>query len=131
MRRLRFGIIGGGLMGREFASAVARWCHLLEMPFVPQVTAVCSRTASSLDWFRASCPQLRQTTTDWRKLLENGDLDAIYCAVPHDLHTAIYCQTLAAGKHLLGEKPFGIDRTANLEIHSAAATPRVGRAMFL
>ena len=27
---INFGIIGCGLMGREFASAVARWCHLLD-----------------------------------------------------------------------------------------------------
>jgi len=28
-RRVRFGIIGLGLMGREFGSAIGRWCHLL------------------------------------------------------------------------------------------------------
>jgi predicted homoserine dehydrogenase-like protein len=26
---IRFGVIGAGLMGKEFASAAARWCHLL------------------------------------------------------------------------------------------------------
>ena len=35
MKRLRFGIIGCGLMGREFASAAARWCHLPEMDVRP------------------------------------------------------------------------------------------------
>lgn len=119
MKRLRFGIIGGGLMGREFASAVARWCHLLDMPFVPEVTAVCTRTPKSLEWFKASCPALGQATTEWQQLLENEAVDAVYCAVPHDLHEAIYCQTLSAGKHLLGEKPFGIDRQANANIQSA------------
>ena len=29
-KTIRFGIIGCGLMGREFASAAARWCHLTE-----------------------------------------------------------------------------------------------------
>jgi prephenate dehydrogenase len=28
MKTIRFGIIGCGLMGREFASGAARWCHL-------------------------------------------------------------------------------------------------------
>lgn len=28
MKKVRFGIIGCGLMGKEFASAAARWCHL-------------------------------------------------------------------------------------------------------
>ena len=35
MKRIRFGIIGCGLMGREFASAAARWCHLPEMDVRP------------------------------------------------------------------------------------------------
>jgi len=33
MRTIKFGIIGWGLMGREFASAVARWCHLPDMDY--------------------------------------------------------------------------------------------------
>jgi predicted dehydrogenase len=37
----------------------------------------------------------------------------VYCAVPHHLHREIYCTAIAAGKHLMGEKPFGIDRPAN------------------
>ena len=31
MKTVRFGIIGCGLMGREFASAAARWAHLPQM----------------------------------------------------------------------------------------------------
>jgi predicted dehydrogenase len=119
MKRIRFGIIGGGLMGREFASAIARWCHVLDLPFAPEVVAVCSRTSKSFEWFKSSCPALKQTTNDWQQLLENEAVDAIYSAVPHDLHETIYCQALAAGKHLLGEKPFGIDARSNANILSA------------
>ena len=41
MRTVKFGIIGCGLMGREFASAVARWFHLADMNIKPEVAAVC------------------------------------------------------------------------------------------
>ena len=41
---------------------------------------------------------------------------AIYCAVPHNLYEEYYIQILEAGKHLLGEKPFGIDLAANRKI---------------
>ena len=41
MKTVRFGIIGCGLMGREFASAVARWCHLPEMDVRPELVAIC------------------------------------------------------------------------------------------
>ena len=39
-RKVHFGIIGLGLMGREFGSAVARWCHLLHDGPVPVITGV-------------------------------------------------------------------------------------------
>jgi predicted dehydrogenase len=43
-------------------------------------------------------------------------VDAIYCAVPHNLHAQLYTDIIKAGKHLLGEKPFGIDIEANQKI---------------
>lgn len=46
-------------------------------------------------------------------------MDAIYCAVPHNLHEQIYIDIIRSGKHLLGEKPFGIDHQANKAIIKA------------
>jgi predicted dehydrogenase len=43
-------------------------------------------------------------------------VDAVYVAVPHNLHQEFYRATLESGKHLMGEKPFGIDREANRAI---------------
>ena len=40
-KKIRFGIIGCGLMGREFASAAARWCHLTEDFAIPEIIGVC------------------------------------------------------------------------------------------
>jgi predicted dehydrogenase len=41
--------------------------------------------------------------------------------VPHHLHAALYVDILRAGKHLLGEKPFGIDRAAFQQIAAEIA----------
>lgn len=120
MRDIRFGIIGGGLMGREFASAIARWPHLLDHPARPRVTAVASRSQSTLDYFGAHYGRPMQLTLDYRQLLASPDIDAVYVAVPHDLHEKLYTEAIHAGKHLLGEKPFGIDAAANERILSAA-----------
>jgi len=113
MRTVRFGIIGCGLMGREFASAAARWCHLTEMSVRPEVAAVCDTNRQLLKWYVDNSPALRLATDDYRELLASQDVEAVYCAVPHNLHERIYCDVIEAGKHLLGEKPFGIDRPAN------------------
>src|SRR5690606_31867597 len=49
-------------------------------------------------------------------LLANDRVEAVYCAVPHALHAGIYPDIIASGKHLLGEKPFGMDREQNAAI---------------
>lgn len=119
MKTIRFGIIGAGLMGREFASAVARWCHLLEHPVRPVLVAVCDKNPAILGWYRDNFPGLKLLTEDYRALLAGAEVDAVYIAVPHNLHAEIYCAALAAGKHLMGEKPFGIDLPANDKIMAA------------
>ena len=40
-RTIRFAVIGCGLMGREFASAAARWCHLNADIPRPEIVGVC------------------------------------------------------------------------------------------
>jgi predicted dehydrogenase len=120
-RQIRFGLIGGGLMGKEFASAAARWCHLYDLDFEPRIVAHSSITLADLEWFQCQVNGLELATRDYRELLARDDIEAIYCAVPHDLHEQIYGDTLRAGKHLLGEKPFGIDRAANAAILAAIA----------
>jgi predicted dehydrogenase len=117
----RFGVIGCGLMGREFASAAARWLHLSNPAARPEIVAVCDTNPALMDWFADNVPSVRQRTTDYRALLANPDVDAIYCAVPHVLHQEFYIAILEAGKHLLGEKPFGMDLIQNRAIMAALA----------
>ena len=62
MKRIRFGIIGCGLMGREFASAAARWCHLPEMDVRPEIVAVCDKDAEVLRWYTGHFPSIGQAT---------------------------------------------------------------------
>lgn len=121
MREIRFGVIGLGLMGREFASAAARWMHLRDPGVRPVITAACDPNPDALAWFRTHVPTLTHAGDDPHALLARDDVDAVYCAVPHHLHEELYLATLAAGKHLMGEKPFGIDRDANARINAAIA----------
>ncbi|MCF8516830.1 MAG: Gfo/Idh/MocA family oxidoreductase [Rhodobacteraceae bacterium] len=120
MKEIRFGIIGCGLMGREFASAAARWLHLSNPKAKPRIVAVCDTNPALMDWFSGHLGAI-QTTTDYRALLANPDVDAVYCAVPHVLHDQMYPDILNAGKHLFGEKPFGMDLAQNRRIMAAVA----------
>ncbi len=123
-RVVRFGVIGAGLMGREFASAAARWLHLTpELGVRPELAVVCDPNPDVLAWYERLEPAPR-LVADYRELLADQTVEAVYCAVPHRLHEEICTAALEAGKHLLGEKPFGIDLPANEAINrSAAARP--------
>lgn len=128
MKTVRFGLIGLGLMGREIASAIARWCHLEDIGVRPEITAICSRSLAPgrVDWFTRHFPTIQQVTADYRELLANPAVDAVYCAVPHHLHAEMYTAVIRSGKHLFGEKPFGIDQAASAEIMAAIrARPEV------
>lgn len=118
---ISFGVIGCGLMGKEFASAAARWCHLTGVDFEPRIVAVCDANPAATQWFQDSVPSVKRAYSDYRELLADPEVEAIYCAVPHHLHEQIYIDIIRAGKHLLGEKPFGIDRKANEAIMAAIA----------
>ncbi|MBB6670495.1 Gfo/Idh/MocA family protein [Cohnella nanjingensis] len=118
-KTIRFGIIGCGLMGKEFASAAARWLHLTNVNVEPQIVAVCDANPAATAWFQQNIPSVKGVYADYRELLEDPDVDAVYCAVPHNLHAQLYVDIIRAGKHLLGEKPFGIDADANAKIAAA------------
>ncbi len=119
MKTVRFGLIGCGLMAREFASAAARWCHFTCDVPRPEIVGICSPVERETEWFIKNFPDIKYVTADYRDLLAADDIDAIYCAVPHNLHEKFYVDTINSGKALLGEKPFGMDLAANKNILKA------------
>jgi len=121
MRTVKIGAIGLGLMGREFGSAVARWCHLLDLDVKPEIVAICDTNDALIPWFTEHFPTITQVTGNYHELLANPAVEVVYCAVPHNLHQQMYCDIIKAGKHLLGEKPFGIDKAANDTIMACLA----------
>ncbi len=112
---VNFGVIGCGLMGREFASASARWLHLTGDLPRPVIIAACDTNDANLDWFHRDA-DVKYFYHDYREMLENPEVEAIYAAVPHHLHAKVYGDVIRAGKHLIGEKPFGLDLSAFAEI---------------
>src|SRR5258706_14024919 len=100
-KEIRFGVIGLGLMGREFASAAARWSHLLNLDFVPRITAICDANESLFDWYESASDTIRLKTTDYHDLLDSDEVDAVYCAVPHNQHQQFYTDIILAPHHLL------------------------------
>jgi predicted dehydrogenase len=115
---VRIGIIGGGLMGREVASALSRWFVLENYPVHAKLVAVCDVAEKQREWFRR-VPNVELITSDYKVLLSSSQVDVVYVAVPHNLHRDIYLDVLKAGADLLAEKPFGIDLGAARAVRDA------------
>ena len=74
-RVVGLGLIGGGLMGRELASAAARWIHLDDLGVRPRLVHVCDLDPTALAWYERladpprltlGLPRACSTTRRWR-----------------------------------------------------------------
>lgn len=111
MKTVNVGIIGGGLMGKEIASAFGRWFVLNDYPLKVVLKGVCDINRDTLNWYE-QLNSVELLTTDYRELLSNPEIEVVYVALPHHLHLEYYQKVLESGKDLLAEKPFGIDLSA-------------------
>jgi predicted dehydrogenase len=108
-------------MGKEVASAIARWCALENPPGQVELVAVADVDDAALGWFER-IPTVDLRTKSYSELLARKDIDVVYAAVPHDLHESIYMDVIRAGKDLFAEKPFGIDLRQSMNLALSART---------
>lgn len=119
MKTVHVGIIGGGLMGKEVASAFGRWFALNDFPVKVVLKGVCDINEDTLAWYK-QVPTVDLLTTDSDELLSDPGIDVVYVALPHHLHLEYYEKVIASGKDLLAEKPFGINLDVALKIEELA-----------
>ena len=68
---------------------------------------------------------IARSTTDYRDLLADPEIDAVLIATRHNLHGTIACEALAAGKHVFVEKPAALSWEQHHQLKEAlAATDR-------
>ena len=100
--RLRWGIIGPGNIAKQFANGVnhSKLCKLV---------AVASKTPGKADTF-ADEFKIPTRYTSYEELLADSNIDAVYIATPHTHHPQWAIAAAKAGKHVLSEKPAGLNR---------------------
>jgi len=91
-----------GLIGSQFISAI----HAESVKRCPDATlfAVASPTAGNAKAF-AQRFQMPHAFQDYKKMLEMPEVEMVVLGVPNDLHCQIALDCLAAGKHVVLEKP--------------------------
>ncbi len=114
--RLGFGIVGTGMIAGVFANAVAKSKNA-------RLSAVSSRRLENAQAFVADRPGA-EAVEGIEALLSRADVEAVYIATPTVAKEAIALAAVAAGKHVLVEKPF-IDRASVQRMTQAAAAKGV------
>ena len=108
-KTLNIGLIGGGFMGRTHSNGYRRVPNFFpELEYTPVLKAVCFRNEAKLKAF-ADQWGYESTETDWRKLIERDDIDAVDICTPNDTHAEIAIAAAKAGKMILCEKPLARD----------------------
>ena len=122
-KALNVGMIGYGFMGRAHSNAYRKVGNFFDLDRQPVLKAVCGRNRAKAEDF-ARRWGYESVETDWRKLVERNDIDAVDICVPNDLHMDIAVAAAKAGKMILCEKPLA--RTTKEGQKMVAAVEKAG-----
>ncbi|MEM0967467.1 MAG: Gfo/Idh/MocA family oxidoreductase [Verrucomicrobiota bacterium] len=111
---IRWGILGPGSIAQKFATGL----HDSDKGVL---VAVGSRSHSRASAFLNGInTRGAKGHGDYESLLSDPDVDAIYVATPHTFHREWCVKAVAAGKHVLCEKPIAINHADAKEIFTVA-----------
>ncbi|GIH96057.1 Gfo/Idh/MocA family protein [Planobispora siamensis] len=121
------GMVGHAFMGRAHSQAWRSVSAFFDLPVVPSMAALCGRSpdrtaqaARELGWAAAE--------TDWKQLVKRDDVQIVDICTPGDSHAEIAVAALAAGKHVLCEKPLA-NTVAEAEAMAEAAREAAERGV--
>ncbi|MET8084730.1 Gfo/Idh/MocA family oxidoreductase [Micromonospora sp. NPDC005237] len=122
-RELRIGMVGYAFMGAAHSQAWRTVNRVYDLPARARMALICGRdtpkvaeAADRLGW--------DAYTTDWRDVINSADIDVVDICTPGDSHAEIALAALAAGKHVLCEKPLANTVAEARAMTAAADTAR-------
>lgn len=127
---VNIGLIGYGFMGRTHTNGYKRANDFFpELTHRPVLKAVCGRTAEKTQAF-ADQWQYESIETDWRKMVERDDIDAIDICTPNNSHAEIAIAAAEAGKMILCEKPLALNPEEGARMVQAVETAGVANTVW-
>ncbi|CAM3893753.1 Gfo/Idh/MocA family protein [Kibdelosporangium persicum] len=124
------GMVGHAFMGRVHSHAWRTVHHFFDVPLVPRLAVLGGR---DLDRTKAAAAKLgwEAVETDWRALIARDDVQIVDICTPGDSHKDIALAALAAGKHVLCEKPLAnsVEEAGEMAEAAAAAAANGQRSM--
>lgn len=101
MKPVRWGVLGAAKFAREH---MAPAIHAAEGA---ELAALATSDPAKAEGFRAFCPAL-EVHSSYEALLADPGIEAVYVPLPNHLHVEWTLKALAAGKHVLTEKPIAL-----------------------
>ena len=98
------GMVGYAFMGAAHSHAWRTAPHVFDLPLRPAMVALCGRSPSAVE-AAAVRYGWESAQTDWREVIKRDDVHLVDICTPGDQHAEIAIAALAAGKHVLCEKP--------------------------
>jgi len=97
-------MIGHGFMGAAHSQGWRTAPRVFDLPTPVEMAVIVGRNADAV---AASAAQWgwAESATDWREVIARDDIDIVDIVTPGDSHAEIAIAALAAGKHVLCEKP--------------------------
>jgi predicted dehydrogenase len=111
---IRWGLLGTGDITRKLLAGARRSSEVA-------VTEVGSRTIERARAF-AAANDIPRAHGSYEELLADPEVDAVYISLPNSLHHTWTMAALAAGKHVLCEKPYTRHPSQVVEAFDAAET---------
>ena len=122
-RELRVGMVGYAFMGAAHSTAWRTVNSAFDLSARARMALICGRDESKVAGAAAKLGWDAHTT-DWREVVERDDIDIVDVCTPGDSHAEIAIAALAAGKHVLCEKPLAPTVSdAQAMVEAAAAHP--------
>lgn len=116
LRPLRWGVVGTGAISRQI---VADFAHVPDAIVAAVASRDHARAAAFADEFA-----IEKRFSSRQEMFES-DIDAVYIATPHMTHFEIASEAIAAGRHVLCEKPLGLNEHEVRELSARAVDARV------
>ena len=113
LSHLRAGIIGTGFIGPVHLEALKR--------LGVQVTAVCGSTRSALALAKKWGVSETYGSYDYEAMYASPNVDVVHITSPNKAHVEQSLAALAAGKHVVCEKPLGMTSADTARVVKAAA----------
>ncbi len=106
--KLNVGLIGYGFMGRTHSNAYRKVTNFFDVPYEPVLQVVCGLVEKEAKAF-AEQWGYQSYTTDWRKVIEDKNIDVVDICVPNNVHAEIAIAAAQAGKAICCEKPLALN----------------------